>query len=153
MPAQIPVVNAALSRPLHPPQYILGIAPTSTSGHLILRHPSPDLSIADGQSLQVIDSLRDGHRENVTGVCSDQGSVWSSAKDSSIIRWDERSRTPGTTIRGELKTSTTRGCSLTDAAANIRKPLPVTALAVSERDYLVIGGTELVSAEAHILFW
>ena len=27
------------------------------------------------------------------------------------------------------------------------------ALAVSERDHLVIGGTELVSSEAHILFW
>ena len=27
------------------------------------------------------------------------------------------------------------------------------ALAASERDHLVIGGTELVSSEAHILFW
>lgn len=40
-------------------------------------------------------------------------------------------------------------CPLT--AAHIRKPLPVTALAVAEN--LVIGGTEAVSSEAHILFW
>ena len=37
--------------------------------------------------------------------------------------------------------------------AVVRKPLPILALAVSERDHLVIGGTELVSSEAHILFW
>jgi hypothetical protein len=37
--------------------------------------------------------------------------------------------------------------------AFVRKPLPVLALAVSERDHLVICGTELVSSEAHILFW
>jgi hypothetical protein len=37
--------------------------------------------------------------------------------------------------------------------AFVRKSLPVLAVAASERDHLVIGGTELVSAEAHILFW
>jgi hypothetical protein len=31
--------------------------------------------------------------------------------------------------------------------------LPVTALAVSETGNLVVGGTEVVSSEAHILFW
>jgi hypothetical protein len=39
------------------------------------------------------------------------------------------------------------------SAAFVRKALPVTALAVSDSDHLVIGGTELVSSEAHILFW
>jgi hypothetical protein len=37
--------------------------------------------------------------------------------------------------------------------AFVRKPLPVLAVAASEGDHLVIGGTELVSSEAHILFW
>lgn len=37
--------------------------------------------------------------------------------------------------------------------AFVRKSLPVLAVTASERDHLVIGGTELVSAEAHILFW
>lgn len=38
-------------------------------------------------------------------------------------------------------------------AAFVRKALPVTALEVSGADHLVIGGTELLSSEAHILFW
>jgi hypothetical protein len=37
--------------------------------------------------------------------------------------------------------------------AFVRKPIPVLAIAVSESDNLVMGGTELVSSEAHILFW
>ncbi|ORX39317.1 WD40-repeat-containing domain protein [Kockovaella imperatae] len=136
MPAQPPVAYATLCHQLPSKQYILGITPSSASPHLILRHPTPELTIADNQSLQPVDVLKGGHKGNVTSVCSDGGALWSSAKDGSVVRWDERSRQPGSTIK-----------------AFLRAPLPITALAVSERGHLVIAGTELLSAEAHIVFW
>ena len=101
MPAQVPVVNPTMTFPPLPGQYILGITPTSSSGHLIIQQPSRDLYIVDAQSLQAVDSLWGGHGGNVTSVCCDQESVWSSAKDSTIARWDERSGSPGIEIRGE----------------------------------------------------
>lgn len=136
MPHSAPVAFATLAAPLPPPKhYITGITPTSLSNHLVLQHPENDISIADAQSLQVVDRLS-AHTEPVTKVLCDNGSIWSSGKDALIVRWDERSRRAATTIK-----------------AFIRKPLPVLALAVSDADNLVIGGTELVSSEAHILYW
>ena len=35
----------------------------------------------------------------------------------------------------------------------MRKPLPVLSIASSERDHLIMAGTELLSSEAHIIFW
>ncbi|WWC72946.1 uncharacterized protein I206_106910 [Kwoniella pini CBS 10737] len=130
------ILYATISAPLPSKPYILSINPSPTNPHLILRHPGSDLTIVDNQTLQPIDQLTGGHQGNVTAVATDQDALWSSAKDGSIIRWDERSKRAGTVIR-----------------ANIRKPIPVTALTISERDHLVIGGTELLSSESHIIYW
>ncbi|WVR08938.1 hypothetical protein IAU60_005997 [Kwoniella sp. DSM 27419] len=130
------VSYATLSAPLPSRPYILDISPSATTPHLILRHPSSELTIADAQTLQPVDHLRGGHKGLISSVVRDMDALWSAGKDSNVVRWDERSRRPATVIQ-----------------AFVRKPLPVTALAVSERDHLVIGGTELLSSEAHILFW
>ncbi|KAL1411160.1 hypothetical protein Q8F55_002110 [Vanrija albida] len=135
MPAAPPVAFATLAYQQPSRPYITGITPTSLSGHLILQHPDPVLTIADAQTLQPVEQLT-GHTGPVTAVQCEEGSIWSSGKDATVVRWDERSRRAATTIK-----------------AFIRKPLPVTALAVSGADHLVVGGTELVSSEAHILFW
>ncbi|TXT13717.1 hypothetical protein VHUM_01084 [Vanrija humicola] len=135
MPPAPPVAFATLAHQQPGKPYITGITPTSLSGHLILQHPDPVLTIADAQTLAPVERLT-GHSGPVTAVQCEEGSIWSSAKDATVVRWDERSRRAATTIK-----------------AFIRKPLPVTALAVSESDHLVVGGTELVSSEAHILFW
>ena len=102
MPPAPPVAHATVSQALPSKPYILGITSASPSPHLILRHPAPELSLVDAQSLQVVDVLKDGHAGNVTDVCVDQGSVWSGAKDSTIVRWDERSRRSGQVIKGQL---------------------------------------------------
>jgi len=102
MPAQTPVTYATLSGGLPSKSYILDITPSSSSPHLLLRHPSTEITIADNQSLQPIDVLKGGHSGHITAVRSEQGAVWSSGKDSNIVRWDERSRRPGTTIKGSL---------------------------------------------------
>ncbi|WVF65399.1 hypothetical protein IAT40_000126 [Kwoniella sp. CBS 6097] len=134
------VAYATLSAPLPTNPYILSITPSPTTPHLILRHPSSELTIADNQTLQPVDRLQGGHKGLISSVVADTeagaGALWSAGKDANIVRWDERSRRAASVIK-----------------AFVRKPLPVTALAVSSRDHLVIGGTELVSSEAHILFW
>lgn len=100
MPAPPPVINASLSYSLPNKQYILGITPSPTTPHLFLRHPSPEITIIDAQSLQPIDSLRGGDKGDVTSVVTDEGAVWSSGKDASVIRWDERGRRAGMIIKG-----------------------------------------------------
>lgn len=136
MPAAPPLAFATIAQSQPSKPYILRITPTSLSGHLILTHPSPELSVADNQTLKAVDVLRGVHSAPITSVRCEEGSIWSASKDATIVRWDERSRNVATKIE-----------------AFVRKPLPVTALEVSESDHLVIGGTELVSSEAHILFW
>ncbi|WWC63868.1 uncharacterized protein I303_106473 [Kwoniella dejecticola CBS 10117] len=136
MPAPPSISYATISSPLPAKPYILSITPSPTKPHLILRHPGPDLTIIDNQTLQSVERLTGGHQGNVTSVIADQDALWSSAKDGSIVRWDERSKRAGTIIQ-----------------AAVRKAVPVTALAISERDHLVIGGTELLSSEAHIIYW
>ncbi|ORY28763.1 WD40-repeat-containing domain protein [Naematelia encephala] len=139
MAPSVPLAYPTLSNPLPSRPYILSITPTlsSSSPHLLLRHPSPSITIADNQTLQPVEVLQGGHGGDVTDITVDEsGGVWSSAKDASIVRWDERTRQPAMTIK-----------------AFVRKPLPVLAMTVSERDHLVVAGTELVSSEAHILFW
>ncbi|WVW79522.1 hypothetical protein I302_101491 [Kwoniella bestiolae CBS 10118] len=136
MPSPPSSIYATLSSPLPSKPYILSITPSPTNPHLILRHPGPDLTLVDNQTLQPVERLTRGHQGNVTSVAVDEDAIWSSAKDGSIVRWDERSRRAGTIIR-----------------AAVRKPIPVTALTVSARDHLIIGGTELVSAESHIMYW
>ena len=162
MPAPPPVAYATLTQPLPSRPYILGITPAATSPHLLLRHPSSDITIADNQSLQAIDVLKGGHTGHVTAVCAEEDAIWSSGKEGTIVRWDERSRRPGINIKGWYRLlsgpcdAPSNPLTLGQADATlafIRKPLPVLALAVSGADHLVIGGTELVSAEAHILFW
>ncbi|KIR64029.1 hypothetical protein I314_02812 [Cryptococcus bacillisporus CA1873] len=136
MPAPPPIAYATLSAPLPDAPYVLGITPSPTTPHLVLRHPSKSLTVADNQTLQSVASLQGAHGGHISSVSCDGGELWSAAVDGSIIRWDERSRQKATVIK-----------------AFIRKPLPVTALTTSAHDSLVIGGTELVSSEAHILFW
>ncbi|WRT69224.1 uncharacterized protein IL334_006208 [Kwoniella shivajii] len=136
MPAPPSITYATISSPLPTRPYILSITPSPTNPHLILRHPGPELTIVDNQTLQPIERLSGGHQGNITSVVADQDSLWSSAKDGTIVRWDERSKRSATIIQ-----------------ASVRKPIPVTALAISQRDHLVIGGTELLSSESHILFW
>ncbi|WVQ93072.1 hypothetical protein IAU59_000136 [Kwoniella sp. CBS 9459] len=130
------VAHATLSAPLPTNPYILSITPSPTTPHLILRHPSSELTIADNQTLQPVGQLQGGHKGLISSVATDGEALWSAGKDATVVRWDERSRRAASVIK-----------------AFVRKPLPVTALAVSTRDHLMIGGTELVSSEAHILFW
>jgi hypothetical protein len=100
MPPAPPIAYATLSSPLPTTPYILSIAP-SPSAHLILRHPSPTLTLADPQTLQPIETFRDGHSGHVTDVTVDQDAIWSSARDASVVRWDERSRSAAMSIKGE----------------------------------------------------
>lgn len=99
MPAQPPVAYATLSNCLPDRQYILSITPSGTSGHLLLRHPTSEITIADAQSLQAIDSLKGGHDGQVMNVCVDR-SIWTGGKDAKVVGWDERSRRLATTIKG-----------------------------------------------------
>lgn len=110
MPAPPPLTHALLSSPLPSRPYILDIHryPGTSTDHLLLRHPSPEISIADAQTLQLVNTLKGGHVGNVTGISVDheqQGAVWSAGKDARVIRWDERGRGVGMRIDGKLRTS------------------------------------------------
>lgn len=97
MPAEPPVAFATICT--KQPGYILSITPAS-SGALVLRHPEPQLSVCDNQTLERIATLS-GHRQPVTDVvCGDEG-VWSSSLDASVIRWDQRSGQEAMKINGE----------------------------------------------------
>lgn len=96
MPAEPPVAFATLASKQQ--GYILSITPAQ-SGHLVLRHPEPTLSVCDNQTLANIATLT-GHRQPVTDVVCGEG-VWSSSLDASIIRWDDRSGREAMKIEGE----------------------------------------------------
>ncbi len=170
VPSLYPVASSSLNQ-----GYILSITPAdSASAHLVLTHPSPRLSIADAQTLQLVDVLgtENGHTSDVSAVCTgleadglggasgEAGGVWSASKDATVIRWDERTRTPGQRIRGGWERSLRRGAALINAdcwpcpcVAFARKPLPLMALAYSQRDNLLAAGTELVGSDAYIVYW
>ncbi|TYJ57655.1 hypothetical protein B9479_001508 [Cryptococcus floricola] len=152
MPYPPPITYATLASPLPSAPYILGITPSPSTPHLILRHPSPSLTIADNQTLQPVGELSGGHNGHVSAVSSGEGELWSSAMDGSIVRWDERSRSRATVIKG-LSAIYCISFRADYYPAFIRKSLPVTALTHSASDNLVIGATELLSSEAHIMFW
>lgn len=99
MPA--PSAYATVSSTLPSRQYILSITPSPSNPHLILRHPSSSLTLVDNQTLQPIDHFAGGHDGNIMDVKAD-GAVWSGGKDAAVVRWDERSRTPATKIKGQL---------------------------------------------------
>jgi hypothetical protein len=102
MPAAPIVAYATVAHNLSSRPYILSITPSPQSNHLILQHPSADLTIADNQTLKPIDQLGGGHSGHVTDVVVDEsGGIWSSGKEGSVVRWDERSRRAGLTIKGE----------------------------------------------------
>lgn len=103
MPASPPVGHATLFHPLSGKHYILSITPSPNTPHLFLRHPSPEITIVDAQSLQPIDSLKGGHQGHVTCIATDDESTWSSGKDAAVVRWDGRGRRAGTVIKGPLK--------------------------------------------------
>lgn len=106
-------VTALPSRP-----YILSLTPhlTSTSSHLLLSHPSPEITIVDARTFQLVDKLKGGHSKDIScvvtstsastdeivqGGFANEGNIWSAGVDANVIRWDERSRRPGQTIKGE----------------------------------------------------
>jgi hypothetical protein len=118
MPAATPSIlpTGALTLPNKP--YILTLTPhlTSSGSHLLLTHPSPEISIVDAQTLQLVDKLKGGHSRDVScvvtstsastdpigqGGFANEGNIWSAGVDANVIRWDERSRRPGQTIKGE----------------------------------------------------
>ena len=135
MPPPLPVSYATLSHSLASKPYILHIHPSPTSPNLLLRHPSPSLTIADSQSLKPIGTLV-SHEGDITAIASDSGALWTGGKDGLVLRWDERART-----------------AVTRVEAVVRRRLPVLSVAISESDYTLMGGTEVVSSESHILFW
>lgn len=158
--------------------YILSITPhaSGSANHLILSHPSPDLSVIDASTLQTLDFFRGGHAGDITSVATSTssapayqvnggaglgeqgngmsalGSVWSAGKDARVVRWDERSRSAGQTIKGESN-AVRAIMELTSDAAAVRGPVPLVSLAIHERENLVVAGTELTSYESHILYW
>lgn len=106
-------VTALPSRP-----YILSLTShlTSTSSHLLLSHPSPEITIVDAQTFQLVDKLKGGHSKDIScvvtstsastdeivqGGFANEGNIWSAGVDANVVRWDERSRRPGQTIKGE----------------------------------------------------
>lgn len=100
MPAPAPIAYATISNPLQSRAYITGIT-SLNSGHLLLSHPSPSLSIADAQTLQQVGELQGGHTQDVVATRSDDG-VWSAGEDGNVVRWDERARSVSSTIKGGL---------------------------------------------------
>jgi len=95
----VPTAYATLSNSLPSKPYVLSITPLPSSSHLILRHPSSDLTIVDNQTLQAVDRFAGGHDGNVMDIKAD-GAVWSGGKDAAVVRWDERSRRPATKLKG-----------------------------------------------------
>ena len=95
-----PVAYATVTSTLPSKPYILSITPSPSNPHLILRHPSSTLTLVDNQSLQPIDEFRGGHDGNIMDVKADGGAVWSGGKDAAVVRWDERSRSAATKIKG-----------------------------------------------------
>jgi hypothetical protein len=175
--ADIPSLFPTASTSLIDRSYILSITPhtSGSANHLILSHPSPDLSVIDASTLQVLDSFRGGHMGDVTAVVTSTssapayqvnggigfaqgngmsalGSVWSAGKDARVIRWDERSRSAGQTIKGEPGAFWWWN-SANNRVAAIRGPVPLLSLAIHERENLVVAGTELTSYESHIMYW
>jgi hypothetical protein len=100
----IPTAYATLSNGLPSKPYLLSITPAPSSSHLILRHPSSDLTIVDNQTLQAVDRFAGGHDGNVMDVKVD-GAIWSGGKDAAVVRWDERSRRPATKLKGQSTTA------------------------------------------------
>jgi hypothetical protein len=113
MPPPIPHLNPISSSHILPSSYILSINPIdATSTHLALTHPSTHISLVDAQTLQLIDTFRDGHVADVTAVATgiesdgrggfegDTQALWSAGMDACVVRWDERSRSVGQKIRG-----------------------------------------------------
>lgn len=119
MPADPPITYATLSAPIPSAPYILSITP-SPSGHLLLRHPSPQLTIADPQTLQAIDTLRDGHTGNIADVLVDQGAVWSGGKEGGVVRWDERGRRAAMSFKGKPLLRFRKDCPSPSGSLSVR---------------------------------
>lgn len=105
MPGQTPITYPLIASPLPSRPYILDIhrLPSASADHLILRHPAPELGVADAQTLQLVHTLSGGHVGNVSSVSVDAetGALWSAGKDARAVRWDERGRGAGMRIDGE----------------------------------------------------
>lgn len=101
MPAQPSIAYATLCQTVPSAPYILSILP-SPSGHLILRHPTPYLTLADPQTLQQVDTLQGGHTGNIADVVVDETAVWSGGRDGGVVRWDERGRRAAMNFKGEF---------------------------------------------------
>ncbi|BEI81052.1 hypothetical protein CcaverHIS002_0202120 [Cutaneotrichosporon cavernicola] len=130
MPPAPPVAFATLAAPLPSNPPVRGITPSSN--HLVLRHGTEFITIADNQTLQAVERL-ERHTGQVTSVTAERGSIWSAGLDALVVQWDERSRRPAAEIK-----------------AFIKHPLPITALATHDLDNLVIAGT---GSDSLIIFW
>ncbi len=101
------------------PPYILGIAPTTSRSHLVLTHPSPELSVLDAGTLQLVrtlvarDDIFNGKKgtaggADVSAVCApgagevgDGAGLWSAGKDGRLRQWDLRTGgAAGTSLGG-----------------------------------------------------
>ena len=118
MPSAPPTLYPTATTSLPGRPYILSLTPhlTSTSSHLLLSHPSPEITIVDAQTFQLVDKLKGGHSKDIScvvtstsastdelvqGGFANEGNIWSAGTDANVVRWDERSRRPGQTIKGE----------------------------------------------------
>jgi hypothetical protein len=75
-----------------------------TASFLALRHPEPEITLADRATLQAVATLSGAHTAPVTTVCA-ESSIWSAGKDAKIVRWDERTQRPVAEIKGEFSCS------------------------------------------------
>ena len=104
MPGAAPITYPLIASPVPSRPYILDIhrLPSSSADHLILRHPAPELGVADAQTLQLVHTLSGGHVGNVSSVSVDgeTGAVWSAGKEGRAVRWDERRRGAGMRVDG-----------------------------------------------------
>ena len=118
MPSAPPTLYPTATTSLPGRPYILSLTPhlTSTSSHLLLSHPSPEITIIDAQTFQLVDKLKGGHSKDIScvvtstsastdelvqGGFANEGNIWSAGTDANVVRWDERSRRPGQTIKGK----------------------------------------------------
>jgi hypothetical protein len=156
------------------------------SSRLVLSHASPEVSVVDAGTLQIVKYFRGVHEDDVSCVVTSTssaqaytgtgdiyseetdsaipaqgGSIWTAGKDGKIVNWDERAGSVGQVITGGvmlLLQLCSNDYTLIQfvsnyPAADLKGPLPLLSMAIHEQENLVVGGSELIAYESHILFW
>lgn len=103
----------------------------NTSSHLVLSHATPEISILDAGTLQIVKAFRGVHEEDVASVVTsasaghdyhtdgvDQGKsagatisksgIWTAGKDGKVVNWDERSGSASQVITGTVSSHAKR---------------------------------------------